>query len=59
MLDLVKKLSREQFLRDATNILYSFKESELKNFNWELLPNALKRELDEMAREKAKREKVA
>lgn len=59
MLELLKKQSKERFLRDATNVLYSLKESELKNFDWNLLPKALKRELDEMARERAKWEKCA
>ena len=59
MLDLVKQQSKDRFINDATNVLYSFKESEMKDFDWSLLPKALKRELDEMARERAKREKCA
>ena len=49
----------KQFLNDATNVLYSLRESEMKDFDFDLLPKALKRELDEMARERAKREKCA
>ncbi len=59
MLDLLKQQSKERFIRDATNVLYSLKESEMKDFDWSLLPKALKKELDEMAREQAKREKCA
>lgn len=59
ILELLKQLPNERFIRDATNILYSLKESEMKDFDWDLLPKALKKELDEMAREKAKREKCA
>jgi hypothetical protein len=50
---------KERFLRDVTNILYSLKNSELEDFNWGLLPKQLKREFDEIARERAKQEKCA
>lgn len=59
MLDLVKHLPKEQFLRDSENILYSLEQNELEHFNWDILPKALKSELDELARERAKREKYA
>jgi len=59
MLELLKEQSQERFLHDATNVLDSLKESELKNFDWNLLPKVRKKELDEMARERAKREKCA
>ena len=57
LLGLLKHQPKERFLRDATNILYSLKNTELEDFNWGLLPKQLKRELDKMARERAKREK--
>jgi hypothetical protein len=59
MLELLKQQPQKRFLSDATNVLYSLKDNEMKNFDWKLLPKALKRELDEMARERAKREKCA
>lgn len=59
MLDLLKQQSKERFLRDSANILYSLEKSEMEDFNWDLLPKALKREFYEMARERAKREKCA
>ncbi len=59
VLELLKQQPKERFLQDATNVLYSLKESEMKNFDWHLLPKALKKELDEMARERARREKCA
>jgi len=59
MLDLVQQQPKERFLSDATNILYSMEKGEFEHFDWKLLPKALKRELDEMARERAKREKCA
>lgn len=59
LLDLLKHQPKERFFRDATNILYSLKESELEDFDWKLLPKQLKCQLDEMAREKAIREKCA
>jgi len=45
MLELLKQQSQERFLHDATNVFYSLKESELKNFDWNLLPKALKKNL--------------
>jgi len=59
MLELLKQQPKERFLSDATNILYSMEKEEFEHFDWDLLPKALKRELDEMARERAKREKCA
>jgi len=59
LLGLLEHQPKERFLRDTTNILYSLEKNEMEHFNWDLLPKALKRELDEMAREKAKREKCA
>jgi len=57
MLELLKQLPKERFICDATNVLYSLKEHEMKDFDWNLLPKALKRELNEIARERAKQEK--
>ena len=57
LLGLLKHQPKERFLRDATNILYSLEKIEMEHFDWELLPKALKREIDEMACERAKREK--
>ena len=59
LLGLLKHQLKERFLRDVTNILYSLKNSELEDFNWGLLPKQLKREFDEIARERAKQEKCA
>lgn len=59
LLGLLKHQPKERFLRDATNILYSLEKSEMEHFDWDLLPKALKREIDEMASERAKREKCA
>ncbi len=59
MLELLKQQPKERFLSDASNILYSMEKEEFEHFDWDLLPKALKRELDEMARERAKREKCA
>jgi len=59
MLELLKKQPKERFLSDATNVLLSLKENEMKNFDRDLLPKDLKREIDEMARERARREKCA
>ena len=59
MLELMKDQPKKRFLSDVTNILYSLEKKDMESFNWDLLPKALKRELDEMAREKAKREKCA
>ena len=59
ILGLLKQQPQERFLRDATNVLYSLENNEIENFNRDLLPKVLKREFDEMAREKAKREKCA
>ena len=57
LLELLKHQHKERFLLDATNIIYSLNDDELADFNWDLLPKQLKRELDAMARERAKREK--
>lgn len=57
MLELLKQQPKERFFSDASNVLYSLKESEMKNFDWALLPKALKKELDQIARERARREK--
>jgi hypothetical protein len=57
LLELLKHQSKERFLLDTTNILYSLNDNELKDFDWDLLPKRLKRELDAMAHEIAKREK--
>jgi hypothetical protein len=59
LLGLLEHQPKTRFLRDATNVLYSLEKSEMEHFNWNLLPKTLKRELDEMARERAKREKCA
>jgi len=59
LLALQKDQPKERFIRDATNVLYSLERSEIDHFNWDLLPKKLKRELDEMARERAAREKCA
>jgi hypothetical protein len=59
LLELLKHQPKERFLLDVTNILYSLNDNELEDFNWDLLPKQLKRELDAMARERAKREKCA
>lgn len=48
-----------RFLCDAENVLYSLAQSEMEGFNWDLLPQETRREFDEMARERAKREKCA
>lgn len=48
-----------RFLCDAENVLYSLAQSEMEGFNWDLLPKKTRREFDEMARERAKREKCA
>jgi hypothetical protein len=57
LLGLLKNQPKEQFLSDSSNVLYSMGKSEIEDFNWELLPKQLKREFDQMARERAKREK--
>jgi hypothetical protein len=57
MLDLLQHQAKERFLRDSTNVLYSLEKTELVDFDWGLLPKQLKREFDEMARERALREK--
>ncbi len=57
MLDLLQHQTKERFLREATNVLYSLEKTELVDFNWDLLPRQLKREIDELARERALRGK--
>lgn len=57
LLDFLKHQPKERFLLDTTNILYSLNDNELEEFNWDLLPKQFKRELNAMARERAKREK--
>jgi len=59
LLRLLEHQPKERFLRDAENILYSLEKSEIEHLNWDLLPRTLRRELDEMTRERAKREKRA
>ncbi len=59
MLELLQQQPEERFINDATNIIYSLTGSEMKDFDWNLLPKNLERELDEIARKKAKREKCA
>ena len=59
MLNLLKQPPKERFLHDTTNILYSLEKKDMEHFNWNFLPKALKRELNEMARERARREKYA
>jgi len=59
LLGMLEHQPKERFIHDATNILYSLEKSKMEHFNWNLLPKALKRELDEMARARAKREKCA
>ncbi len=59
MLELLKNQPKELFLKDAENIIYSMERNEFENFDWGLLPKKLKRELDEMARERANHEKCA
>ncbi len=48
-----------RFLRDAETVLYSMETDELRIFDWKLLPSALSREFNEMARERARQEKCA
>ncbi len=59
LLALQENQPKERFIRDATNVLYSLDRSEMEHFNWDLLPKMLKRELDDMARERAAQEKCA
>lgn len=59
LLGMMRDQSKEQYLRDATNVLYSLGKEELEDFDWNVLPKILRREFDEMARAKAKREKCA
>lgn len=59
LLSLLKNQTNGRFLCDAENVLYSLTQSEMEGFNWDLLPKQIRREFDEMAREKAKREKCA
>jgi hypothetical protein len=57
LLNVLEHQPRKRFLSDAQSVLYSLEKGELEHFNWELLPKEVKREFDDMAREKAKREK--
>ncbi len=55
LLDIQKK--KHYFLSESKSILYSLDENDFKDFNLDLLPTRYKRELDELTREKARREK--
>lgn len=57
LIDLLKHQPKERFFRDVTNILSSLNNNELERFDWGLLPKQLKLEFNDMARERAKREK--
>lgn len=59
LLGLLEYQPKKRFLRDAENVLFSLGKSELEDLNWGLLPKELSSELDDMARDKAKREKYA
>src|SRR5690606_4072799 len=59
LLALQQNQSKERFIKDTRNVLNSLDESELRSFNWDLVPRDLKRELDDVARERAAREKCA
>ncbi len=57
LMDLLSHQPKERFIRDAENVLFSLERDEIDHFNWDLLPRQLKREFDQMAREKAREEK--
>jgi hypothetical protein len=54
LLSLLESQSKNRFLCDAESVLYSLGKDNLDNFNWRLLPKALRRKFDVMAREEAK-----
>jgi len=49
--------SSKLFLNDIRNVLYSIEQEEIQRLNWNLVPEILRLEINDMARDRAKQEK--